>query len=98
LRVNQTGHRTGDADGLVPDDAGFFVGVWEHVALGVQVHVFCSGRGRFFPVVDEMSFPGSVAKKQEPASAKISGLRMDNGKREASSDRSIDGVASRAQY
>jgi hypothetical protein len=45
-----------------------------------------------------VSLACGVAKKKEPASAKIAGLGMDDGEREASSDGSIDGIASGAQH
>ena len=98
FRVNQAGNRAGDAYGPVSDDAGILVGVWENVALSVQIHVFRGRGGRFFAEVDEMSFAVGVAEKKEAASAKISGLGMNDGEREAGGDGGIDGIASGLQH
>ena len=98
FRVDEAGHGTGDADGFVSDDARVFAGLWEDVALGVEIHVCGGGGGRFFAEVDEVSFSGGVAEKKEAASAEISGLGMDNGKREAGGDGGIDSVAAGAQH
>ena len=75
-----------------------FAGLWDDVALGVEIHVLGGSGGRFFAEVDEVSFPGGVAEKKEAASAEISGLRMDDGEREAGGDGGIDGIATRAQH
>ena len=96
--VDEASDRAGDADGSVSDDARFFAGFGEDVALGIEIHVFGGGGGRFFAEVDEVSFAVGVAQEQKSASAKVSGLGMDDGEREAGGDGGIDGVASRAQH
>ena len=45
-----------------------------------------------------MSFSVGIAQEQKAASAKVSGLGMDNREREAGGDRGIDGIASGAQH
>jgi hypothetical protein len=64
--------------------------------LGVEIHVFSGSGGRFLAEVEEVSFPAGVAEKKEAAAAKISGLRMDDGEREAGGDGGIDCVATGA--
>src|SRR5208283_6026803 len=95
---DEAGHGAGDADGFVSDDAGVFAGVWDDVALGVEIHFFGGSGRRFFAEVDEVSFPGGAAEKKKAASAQISGLGMDDGEREAGGDGGIDSVATGAQH
>ena len=40
--------------------------------------------------------PLAVAQEKKPASAEVSGLRMDHGQRESGGDGGIDSIASRA--
>ena len=89
LGVDESGDRAGDANCFVADQTGVF----DHVALGVEIHVLARGRGRLFAKVDEVDFAIRFPQQQKPTSTEIARLRMDHSERKPSGHGGVHCVA-----
>ncbi len=92
--VNHAGDGTGNANRPVTHQAGLF----DDVALRVEVHVGGRSRRSLFAVVDEVGGAVGHADKHEPTPAEISCLRVHDGEGEARGDGGVDGVAAGLHY
>ena len=61
--------------------------------MGVEIHVFGGGGRSFFAEVDEVGFACGSAQQKESTSAKVAGLRMDDGEGESGGDGGVHGIA-----
>src|SRR5207344_500979 len=93
LRVNQSSHRSGHANGFIPNPAG----VWDHVSLSIEIHVTAGGFGGFFAEVEEVQLAVGFAQQHKSAAADVSCRRMDYRERKTGGYGCIHGVAALAQ-
>lgn len=77
-------------------------GLWDDIALGVEVHVGGGGGGGLFAVVEEggvavVEGVGGGADEHEAATADVAGGGVDDGEGKADGYGRVDGVAALAE-
>ena len=89
LRIHQTRYGAGNANRFVAQHAQ----VWNHIALGVEIHVGGGfGRG-FLAEVEEVDLAVGAAEEQKAATADIARLGKHHSERETDGDGRIYGIA-----
>ena len=88
LRINHARDRPRHSNRLVAHDAGIF----DYIALSVEIHIRGCRRWRFFTIVDEPHAPVSRADEHESTPAQISSLRIHHGQGKSGGDSGINRV------